>query len=94
MKHILVTLAFAIVSHFSFGQSSFWEPIADCYHPVFDSTGAYVFILSSDVEKWRELKIGQRVPTFNEALEYNGYYLRGKNGNYEFVREEQVKVVP
>ncbi len=94
MKRILVTLAFVTVSHFSFGQTNFWDSIAHCYTPVFDSMGNFVYILTSDREKWRELKPGQRVPAFSRNFEYNGYYLRGKNGNYEFVREEQVKIVP
>ncbi len=88
MKRILVTLAFIVASKISLAQSFWWESIADCYHPVFDSTGSYVFILTSDLEKWRKLKPDQRVPTFSENLEYNGYYRIGAIGNYERIREE------
>lgn len=81
MKRFII-LTFALFTINTARSQSYTDPY-ECYRAIVDSMGVTHYILLSDLERWKNLKEGEKIITYNEALEFIGYYRRNKNDVYK-----------
>lgn len=77
-----IFLTFALFTINTARSQSYPDPY-ECYFGIYDTMGIPIFILLSDKDRWYNLKEGERVIAFNDALEFIGYYRKNKKGEYE-----------
>ncbi|RYG41072.1 MAG: hypothetical protein EOO01_25960 [Chitinophagaceae bacterium] len=86
MKRFLY-LTIALLACQSVQSQTYPDPYDD-YFGIYDTMGIPKFVLISDKDRWLNLKEGERVPAYNESLEFIGYYTKNRKGRYEIETPE------